>query len=529
MTHTARADADILVETMLSAAAYPHAVTEPVLMVETHVSRVFLTGAFAYKVKKPVRLAFLDYSTLERRRAFCEEELRLNRRYAPDLYLGVSPIAGPATSPRVDGDGAAVEYAVKMRQFDRDEELDSLVDAGRVDTEAVAALGARVARFHARAARVDPASVFGQPGAVQRVTLANFEELRRLPEAAAWERELRDIAEWIADEHARTRDLVRSRRESGSVRECHGDLHCGNVVRWAGGLTPFDGIEFDPALRFVDVASDLAFLTMDLSLRGRDDLRHAALQGWAESLGDFEAFRLLPYFETYRALVRAKVAALRALQHAADSTARARDCGDAVRYLDWAAARPRRARPAMLLTCGYSGSGKTWLARALAAEFRALHLRSDVERKRLAGLGPLDDSRSPPDGGIYTPAFTSRTYQRLHDCAEDVLCGGDDVILDAAFLKRDEREHVLALADRLGIRAAILHCVAPMNVLRDRVASRLRAGADASEAAVDTLLRQPEFWEGLGEAELGRTVTVDTTAPGAVATCRAALRSMGVR
>ena len=528
MTQTAPADGAILIERLLSAAAYPHAVATPVRLVETHISRVLLTGEFAYKLKKPVRLAFLDYSTLERRRRFCEEELRLNRRYAPDLYLGVSAIAGPETAPRVDGTGDAVEYAVKMRQFDPSDELDALVDAGRVDAGDVATLGARIATFHAAAGRVDPASPFSRPDAVQRVTLANFAELRRLPEMSSRDAALRGLERWIAGEFGHLRDLMQSRRDAGRVRECHGDLHCGNVVRWACELTPFDGIEFDPALRYLDVASDLAFLTMDLAVRGRRDLRHATLQAWAETLGDFEALRLLPYFETYRALVRAKVAALRALQHPAASEERTRDCAAVLRYADWACARARGARPALLITCGYSGSGKTRLAHSLAPELHALHLRSDVERKRLAGLGPLDDSRSPPDGGIYSAEYTRRTYRRLRDCAADALAGGENVIVDAAFLKRDERERMLALADGLAAPAAILHCVAPMDVLRERVAGRSRARTDASEAGVATLLRQPGFWEDLGAAELERAVTVDTSVPDAATACRAALRRFGV-
>jgi aminoglycoside phosphotransferase family enzyme/predicted kinase len=528
MTQPASPDAGILVERLLGPEAYPHAVSAPVRMVETHISRVYLTGAFAYKVKKPVRLTFLDYSTLERRREFCEEELRLNRRYAPELYLGVSAVAGPVTAPRVDGEGDAVEYAVRMRQFDRRQELDVLIGAGTVGAMELSALGKHIASFHAAASGLDAASPYGRPEAVQRVTLANFAELRRLPEAAARGEVLEDLERWVACEFERTRDLMQSRRDSGRVRECHGDLHCGNVVRWAGELTPFDGIEFDPALRYVDVASDLAFLTMDLAVRGRDDLRHAALQTWAESLGDFEALRLLPYFETYRALVRAKVGALRALQHSAGGAERARDCEEALRYLGWAVARARRPPPALLLTCGYSGSGKTWLARALATGMRALHLRSDVERKRLAGLGPLADSRSPLDGGIYTPEYTRRTYERLHDCAADVLAGGESVIVDAAFLRSDERARMLELADRLGIRAAILHCVAPMDVLRERVSGRSRAGADASEAGVATLERQPGYWQQFSDGESARTITVDTSAPDAADTCRKTLRSHAI-
>jgi uncharacterized protein len=527
MTHSASAEGDVLVERLLQAAAYHHAVRGPITLVETHISRVFLTGEFAYKVKKPVRLAFLDYSTLEQRRACCNEELRLNRRYAPDIYVAVSPVAGPAAMARVDGTGSAVEYAVKMRQFDRDDELDALVEAGRVDAGLLAALGERIAAFHTVAAAVNPVTAFGRPDPVQRVVLENFAELRRLPEAATHDAVLDDVEQWVVAEHGRTRELLQSRRDSGRVRECHGDLHCGNVVRWNGELTPFDGIEFDPALRFIDVASDLAFLTMDLSVRGRDDLRHAMLQAWVERTGDFQALRLLPRFEVYRALVRAKVATLRALQQSPGTAERHDGSRLAMRYVDWAWSRARRRQPALLLTCGYSGSGKTWLSRSLAAELPALHLRSDVERKRLAGLGAMDDSRSPLDGGIYTPEYTRRTYDRLRDCAEDSLRGGEGIIVDAAFLRRDERERMLDLAGRLGLRAAILHCVAPDEVLRERVGRRSMSANDASEAGLATLQRQPGFWEDFGKAELERIVTVDTTAPDAVATCRSALRRIG--
>jgi aminoglycoside phosphotransferase family enzyme/predicted kinase len=529
MTQPGQGDGLLLIERLLAPGVYPHHVATPIRLVETHISWVLLTGDYAYKIKKPVRLEFLDYSTLARRRECCEEELRLNRRYAPDLYLGVSAIAGPGAAPRMDGAGDAIEYAVRMRQFDLRDELDALLVSHGVDAADLAALGGRIARFHALAGRAEASGPYGQPDAVHRVTLANFEEVRRLQESTRWDAQLSVLEPWVDAAHGRIRDLLESRRGSGWVRECHGDLHCGNVVRWAGELTPFDGIEFDPALRFVDVASDLAFLSMDLSARGRDDLRQAALQAWAESLGDFQATRLLPYFEAYRALVRAKVAALRALQEPDGSAARVRDCGAVSRYLDWASARTRRPSPSLVLTCGYSGSGKTWLAGRLAVALGALHLRSDVERKRLAGLGPVADSRSPPDGGIYAPEYTQRTYQRLLDCASDVLGGGENVVVDAAFLKRGERERMLALAAELGIAAAIVHCVAPMDVLRERVGLRSRAGTDPSEAGVATLERQPGYWEPFGAAELARVVTLDTTAPDPLATCVAALRDRRIR
>ncbi|NJD30690.1 MAG: hypothetical protein FIB04_02250, partial [Gammaproteobacteria bacterium] len=302
-----------------------------------------------------------------------------------------------------------------------------------------------------------------------------------------------------------------------------------NVVRWSGNLTPFDGIEFDPALRFIDVMNDLAFLTMDLREHGRDDLRRAVLQSWLESLGDFGGLPLLPWFETYRALVRAKVAALRALQEPAGSTARASDCRLASKYVDCALARTKRPAGSLVLTCGLSGSGKTWLARAVAPPLRALHVRSDVERKRLAGLQPLENSRSPLDGGIYTREFTERTYDRLHECARCALDGGENVIVDAAFLKRDERHRMLALANELAAPVAILHCFAPPDVLRERVARRARTGSDASEAGLAILERQPGFWEDFDDAQRARVVTLDTSAPASATAALERLQALGVR
>ncbi len=501
-----------LIAGLLRAAAYPHPVTEPVGLVETHISWVLLTGAYAYKLKKPLRLSFLDYSTLDRRRSLCEEEVRLNRRHAPDLYLGVSAIGGHADAPRVDDTGRPLEYAVRMRQFEAGDELGALLEADAVTTSELATLGADIAGLHDRAAPAPPDTRFGHPETVNRVTLDNFAELRRLPECVAEPAELERLEERVTAAFERRRSLVHDRRDAGRVRECHGDLHCGNVVRWGGRLTPFDGIEFDPALRFIDVVNDIAFLTMDLAERGRPDLRNAALQAWCESTGDFAGLPLLSYYECYRALVRAKVAALGALQAPAPSAARDAAVATCRRYLDWAACRLVPRRPFLLITCGLSGSGKTWLARAIAPPLAALHVRSDVERKRLAGLAPHQDSRSEPDGGIYTLEFNTRTYERLEHCAAAALAAGESIIVDAAFLRRGERLRFLDLAATANVPSFILHCHAPVAVLRQRVADRQAARSDASEAGVDVLARQPSYWEDFDQRELAHLIEADTSA-----------------
>lgn len=514
---------------MLDPAAYAalHPVYAPVRCIETHVSWVFLTGEFAYKVKKSLRLSFLDYSTAARRAEWCREELRLNRRNAPDLYLGVVPIGGTPAAPRVgtgDGDDSApaFEHALRMVQFDPALELGHLLQTAAVTPQECADLGARVAQMHATAARVEPDAPYGAPETVHRSTLDNFDELVRWVTSAAEASLLPGLQDRARRLFDAGRMRMTTRRERGCIREGHGDLHCGNVVRWQGVLVPFDGLEFDPALRWIDVANDIAFLTMDLSAHERDDLRRETLQAWLTAAGDFDALALLPYYELSRALVRAKVAALRGQQAGAS----ARPAASTPHYLDWASTRSARAAPTLVLMAGLSGSGKTWLGERIARSLQALVVRSDVERKRLAGLAPLASSASLPDAGLYSLDFNARTYAHLRDCAAASLQGDESIVVDAANLRREERAQFVALAREHGANPVIVHCTAPLEVLRARVAVRAATAADASEATVSLLDRQPAYWEPFGVDELDRVVTVDTTEPGAIERALAAVAAM---
>ena len=488
-----------------------HEVREPIRCVETHVSWVFLTGSYAYKVKKPVRLPFLDYSTAERREWLCREELRLNRRHAPELYLETVPIGGRPDTPWVGTQGNAFEHALRMRQFDRDEELSQLLRRAAVAPAELAEFAANLASMHSRAAPADVDTSFGAPDLVHRITRDNCHELGEWLPSTIARRDLDALRTSLDRAYERLHPRMLERRCSGRVREGHGDLHCGNVVRWRGRLVAFDGLEFDPALRFIDVANDLAFLSMDLAVHDRPDLRRALLDRWTESSGDYDAVELLPYYEPARALVRAKVAALQSRQ--TDRAAAGASGRLATEYFDWAHARAHRSAPMLVVMVGLSGSGKTWLARQIADAIGALHVRSDVERKRLAGLAPTESSRSAPDAGIYTPAFTERTYTRLLDYALACLRGGEHVVVDAANLRRREREAFLQSAAAARARARIVHCTAPPEVLRERVAERGAEGSDASEATIDVLERQPSYWEPFTDTELVLCEAVDTTQP----------------
>ena len=492
---------DDLPESLLDPAAWPGAVDGPQL-VETHISWVFLTGKFAYKVKKPVRFDFLDFSTRERRSHFCEEELRINRRLAPDLYLGLSRVVRVDDRLCVDRDGELVEHAVRMRQFDRTEELDALLAAGRISAEELRHFGRRIARQQATAPAATTAGGPAELAGTQRACRDNFSVLRRHVPAAG--EAVAAVERWTGLEAERLAGAMRRRLVAGRWRECHGDLHCANVVRHAGELWPFDALEFDPALRWIDVASDFAFLWMDLRARGCADLATAALDGWLQESGDFDALDLLPLYTAYRAGVRAKVAALRAAQQAGAGLA-----AELERYLGALSAAPHRATPRLIVTTGLSGSGKSFVAAALLAPLGAVRVRSDVERRRLAGLGPDE----PSGGLIYTAELTERTYLRLVDAAAAALAAGFTVIVDAACLLREQRARLRDVARAQQLPFVLLSVTAPREVLESRLRRRAAAGGDPSEATVEVLAQQLRSAEPLTGDERAEALLVDTSTP----------------
>jgi aminoglycoside phosphotransferase family enzyme/predicted kinase len=481
-----------------------------------------LAGPFAYKFKRPVRYAFLDYSTVDLRRAACEAEVALNRRWAPTLYLDVVELAATAAGPRLGVPGTSGEPAVRMRRFAAGEELGALLTSGRVAVAELAALGRALADDQAMAPLPDTASPLGSPATVRAALDASLAALTGA-DAVLGSGHRRTLAAWAEAEFPLLEPLLAARRASGRVRECHGDLHAGNVVRLDGRLVPFDGIEFSAALRTIDCAADAAFLAMDLDHHGRADLAAAFLDAWLERSGDAAAAGVLRWFLVDRALVRAKVAMLGA-QHATVAAAPA--AWDAVRAYCATAERLATRPPGLVvITCGLSGCGKSRLAAELVPRLPAVRLRSDIERKRLAGLAPLARSDSPAGGGLYTTALTRRTYARLADCAGPLARAGISVLLDATYLEARERERVAAAARAALAPFVILECAAPVEVLCARLGARRD---DPSEASLAVLERQMALAEPLTAAERRHALRVDTGSPvdaGAIAT---ALRAAAV-
>lgn len=529
---------------LLEPRAYPHPV-EQVEALSTHISQLFLAGDFAYKLNRPVSLGFVDFSTLERRRFYCEEELRLNRRLAPRLYLDVVRVVRQGGRVRIGAEGevagAVIDHAVRMRRFPQQ----ALLSKRPLDGPLIDRLAERVADFHASLVPAPVDTPYGEPEAVLAPMLDNFEPLRAAiatldapEEEAAAARCLQRLERWTRKRFARLRPALEQRRRGGHIRECHGDMHRGNIVVLDGEPVIFDCIEFNPSLRWIDTMSEIAFLTMDLAESGAHGLARRLLNRYLEVSGDYAGLRLLRFYQVYRALVRAKVSAIQRLQvtsapesDASDPDASAPDAvsaAEASPETDAASAKARREmrhylalargctgrhRPQLFITHGLSGSGKTWLGHLLREHLPIIQIRSDIERKRLFGIPEQHRPPAHQDVPLYGAEATERTYRRLLALAREVIAAGFSVLVDATFLTRSQRAPFLALAEELPCPCRILSLQAPMPLLRERISARGGAGKDASDADFDVLSLQIAQRESLTDAEHRYAVFLDMAAP----------------
>jgi aminoglycoside phosphotransferase family enzyme/predicted kinase len=492
---------------------------------ETHISSVILTGSHAYKLKKPVALGFCDFTTLAARRFFCEQELRLNRRLAPSLYLGVVPITGSLAAPVVGGTGEAIDCAVLMREFPQEALLPRVLSRGELTASDIDALAGEVARFHAQIVVAPAATPFGTPERIALYARQNFTQSEDMP-GAALRHAMAALSRWTERELAARAEAMRDRRYAGFVRECHGDLHLGNIAKIDGRAVIFDCIEFNDDLRFIDVMSEIAFTAMDLADRGRPDLARRFLNSYLEHTGDYAGLAVLRFYLVYRAMVRAKIAHVRA-QQVAGGPARAALMTECRGYVVQARRYARRTRPMLVLMHGYSGSGKSTLAQSLQQAIDAVRIRTDVERKRLHGLARNARIGSPVEGGLYTAAATQATYDRVRELATEVLDAGFTAIVDGTFLHRPERDSLRALAVERGVPFVIIDVSADIAAIKERLARRADSADDPSDADVEVLLQQLHTHDPLAPDERAHVVTVPSTpslTAGDVAQIRAAAR-----
>lgn len=470
-----------LVLGLLKPEAYPHECKE-IRLVETHISWILLTGEYAYKVKKPLNLGFLDFSSLERRERFCHEEVRLNSRTAPGVYVDVVPITGTPEDPKVNGSGEAFEYAVRMKQFCEEGLLDRQLKAGTLSRDKVEELAERAAELHAKIDVSGPDDGYGTPDSVAHWALENFDQLEakirdprrleRLARLRSW------TASWV-EEHT---ELLEARKANGFVRECHGDLHLGNITEIEGKIVLFDGIEFNDEIRWIDVINEMAFLFSDFEHRKVDSLGWVALNRYLEMTGDYAGLELFAFYRLYRLMVRAKIDSLRLAQPGLDDAERMELESEVDVYLEQGEEVVHKSRPTLVLMRGPSGSGKTFISNTLVGELRAVRLRSDIERKRIFHVAELASSGSDVGQGMYSPEAGRKTFETIERLARRTLCAGYHTIVDATFLNPELLSRFRDLAEYLDVRVRVLDVRAPVEVLRQRLDERARSGNDASEA-----------------------------------------------
>lgn len=458
--------------------------TKDVRLIETHLSWVFLTGSFVYKLKKPVHFDFVDFSTLALRKYFCEEEVRCNKAFAPDLYVGVVPVVQRADGrlcvepQEIHADDVVFEYAVKMHEFDDDMQADHLLERDLLGMDEMRDFGARLARQHAGLPEL---SAVYDPGAAIRDNFKTLAKSSGVVVAGLGE-ELAALEQLTLAELSSNTPLLLQRHKQGFVRECHGDLHLSNIARLDGGLTAFDCLEFDESLRHIDVWCDAGFLFMDCCIRDRVDLAYAFVDGYLDVTGDYAGAHLLRMFANYRSVVRAKIAALRY-----DQVAETKAAEKLMQHIRWPLQLYARGLGKVFITCGLSGSGKSHWARQLVSVLPAVRLRSDVMRKVQHGIAPLADSASALGEGLYEHKSSDAVYQELASHAAELARVGEHVIIDAACLKYAQRRVLYESVKAVGAEVELLYFTAPDEVLRQRIASRQVRGDDPSEADVGVL------------------------------------------
>ncbi len=498
-----------LIKALQNPSVFPHPVGN-IEVLETHISWVILTGRYAYKIKKPVNLGFLDFSNLENRSHYCHEELRLNRRLAPQIYLDVVTITGSATSPSLNGEGTVVDYAVRMVQFPRETQLDNLAVQGNLTREHIDHLIQHIAEFHGEIADIATTQHFGEGEAVFAPARENYAHIfPQLSDSAEIEL-LRELERWSDHVAEAKHDAFISRKANGFIRECHGDLHLGNMALFENEPLIFDCIEFSEKLRWIDIMSDVAFLVMDLIHRNRPEFARRFLNGYLEIVGDYEGLAVLPFYLVYRALVRCKVELIRLdQQHQVEPNA---PLNKSVyrSYLDVARGFTQSRATEIIITHGFSGSGKSTITQLILEKIDAIRVRSDVERKRLHGLTARQRSDSRVQSGLYTEAASRETYNHLLDLAEKITGAGYSAIIDATFLKKAQRAPFRRLAQILHVPFVILDFRAPIELLRHWITERQTSDLDASEADLSVLDHQLRSHEPLSEEELPHVITVNT-------------------
>lgn len=494
-----------LIQQMLEPDFYPHPVQEPIELLQTHISFILLTGDYAYKIKKIVDFGFLDYSTLEKRRYFCEQELRMNQQQAPDLYLEVLPIIEIGDRFQFgEQEDSGIEYALKMRQFPEENLFINLFTQDQLTTKEMEELGKVVAQFHQNCPTNHDILKWGEIAQIRHSIDGNYQKTQKYIGCCQTQEQYEQTKQYTDSFFETYEAVFQSRIDHHWIRECHGDLHLKNICLYQNKILLFDRIEFNEEFRFVDVMYDVAFVVMDLEGRGRADLGNRFLNTYIEQMGDWEGLQLLPFYLTRQAYVRAKVNSLILDDPAVSEEQKEIAKQEAIQYYKLAWQYTRRSSGGIVMMSGLSGSGKSTTARKLSKRLNAIHIRSDAVRKHLAHV-PLYE---PGGEEIYTLEMTEKTYQRLLELGLLLAKQGFWVILDAKYDQQEQRGKVIETCNSYQLPLQIIECTAPMDILQERLQHRQ---GDIADATADLLTSQRAKAQPFTDDEKNYLTTIDTT------------------
>ena len=518
-----------LVEAMFRPEFYPHR-PEHVEFIQTHISYIFIAGDYVYKVKKAVDFDFLDFTTIDRRRFYCNEELRLNRRLAPDVYLDVLEIGEDARGNIVLGKGARiVDYAVLMKKLPQDRMLQILLQQGKTDRAVMDAVARKLVDFHTHAATGGKIDEIGGVETIHRNHDENFEETRNYINTTIPEYQYLFIKYYAYDFMDRHQDLLAKRVHDHKIRDCHGDLHLEHIcitdsgarLRQASGLSNlyspddiiiFDCIEFNDRFRYEDVASEVAFLAMDLDYNEYPDCADTFVSAYIRHSDDREIGSLQNFYKCYYAYLRGKVISFRLGDSSISQYDREEEASTASRYFDLAYTYSGRLeKPTLILMAGLTGTGKSVRANSLAPRIGAEIIRSDILRKTTLQMAPTDRHPEAFGKGIYEDEITRKTYDRALELASEKLAEGKSVIIDASYKSRRDRQRALAAAARLKVDFFIIECICPENIIKERLDLRMSDRGEASDGRWEIYLAQKETFDRITEIPEKSHIIIDTS------------------
>jgi hypothetical protein len=498
-----------LVKALLEPKAYPEA-PKRIELVQTQMSFIFLTDDYVYKVKKPVNLGYLDYTTQEKRQFYCQKEVELNHRLCPEVYLGVVPITRDRGAILVAGRGEVIEHAVKMRRLPQEAMMNVLLANNRVSPEMITSVAQKLVAFHHKAETNANISAFGDIKAITQNTEENFSQTEKYignTISAAKYQHIKDYTDSFIKENA---SVFGKRIAQGRIRDCHGDLHTAHIC-FVNDICIYDCIEFNDRFRYCDVASEVAFLAMDLDHYGRADLSRSFVNAYIDRSQDRELLELLNFYKCYRAYVRGKVESFKLDDPYIAPAEKSQTLEIATSYFDLAHAYTR-SRPILFITTGLVGTGKTFLAQALAKRLGLVVISSDITRKQLAGIPVTEHRFEELDTGIYSPEFSKKTYDKMFSEAKNFLSDGGSVIIDASFIKAEQRLKAKGLAEELGADFFIVECSLDEETIKQRLARRLEE-VSTSDGRWEVYQPQKRAFDPVVEVPPQNHVIIDTSKP----------------